>query len=97
MKIKEKIQTAIFTAIEATNIKGVATSKIKPSSDTKLYGESCPYDSLGFVVFTMEAEKELEKIGLKVDLQRGVFVKNDSEIFKTTESFIEYLFKNQCE
>ena len=92
MAERERVEKAVFKAIDETNLqlpKGVVIGK---SADAPLYGHSGQLESLDFVSFVMEVETKIhEEFDIDFVLTDENLLEKDKSPFVTVGSLIDHL------
>jgi acyl carrier protein len=92
MAEREKIETAVFEAIDEMNAqlpKGIAIDK---TLDAPLYGRTGKLESLDFVAFIVEVESKIQTaLGIDFVLTDDNLLSKESSPFITVGSLIEHL------
>ena len=92
MAERERVEKAVFEAIDKMNSQlptGVAIGK---SDDAALYGKSGKLESLDFVAFIMEVETAIQnEFGVEFMLTDENLLSKESSSFLTVGSLIEHI------
>lgn len=92
MAERERVEKAVFEAIDEMNSqlpKGVAIEK---TSDAALYGKTGTLESLDFVAFIVEVEEKIQhEFGIDFVLTDEDLLSKEKSPFSTVGSLIEHL------
>jgi acyl carrier protein len=92
MANKERIQKAVYEAIDEINTQLPGGVSLEKSADAALYGKSGKLESLDFVTFIMEVETKIqEEFGIDFVLTDEDLLSKEKSPFLTVGTLIEHL------
>lgn len=91
---QERIQKAIYIAVDKVNKQLPGGTKLEKSADAILYGASGVLESLDFVTFIMEIEEQIqEEFGVDLMITDENLLSKEKSPFSTLGTLTEYLSK----
>ncbi|MGH8016284.1 MAG: hypothetical protein ACREBV_08850 [Candidatus Zixiibacteriota bacterium] len=101
LKVKnghQKIETAVFSAIEQLNRQLPSKSRLKKRLDEFIIDKKSKLDSLGLINFLVGCEQEIEKeTGHKIILTGDEAFQNVNDTFRTVGTLISFISKRISE
>lgn len=94
----ERIESAIFDALEEVNLTLPESMQLERSADSVIFGRGGKLDSLGLVNFVLAVEEKLSTLGLNVSLtdQRAMSrTRSPFRSVKTLSAFVEEITKER--
>jgi len=92
MARREKIERAVYSAVDALNKQLPKGDQIEKFSDAPLYGNGGRLESLDFVTFVMEVETKIQdEFGIELVLTEEDLLSKQRSPFLTLGTLIEYL------
>lgn len=92
MANQERIEKAVYEAIDEINNQLPGGVRVEKSSDATLYGKSGKLESLDFVTFIMEVETKIQdEFGIDFVLTDENLLSKEKSPFLTVGTLIEYL------
>ncbi len=92
MADKEKVEQAIYNAVDNLNLQLATDQKLEKSSETVLIGENGRLDSLGLVNFIVALEQEIEEqFNLSLMLFNESLITSDNSPLSTIGTLAEYI------
>lgn len=94
MTKREKIEQAVYRAVDELNSQLPEDNRLEKSLDAPLYGNKGKLESLDFVTFIMEVETKVqEDFGIDLVLTDENLLSKQHSPFGTLETLIDYLDK----
>ena len=92
MPEKQKIEEAIFAAINEINRTLPKDRQMKKSVDTVLFGPSGHLDSLGITLFIVAVEQKIEEaLGTPVSLTQGKSISGEHSPLQTVGTLLNHI------
>jgi acyl carrier protein len=92
MDLKEKVNKAVYEAIDVLNEQLDGGQKLEKKPDTVLLGKNGKLDSIGFVNLIVLLEEHCQsECGVTISLTDALGTMTDDNPFQTVRSLIEYL------
>ncbi len=92
MGIHERVERAVYEAIDELNRQLPKGVEVEKSPDAPLYGKSGKLESLDFVTFIMEVESKVgEEFGVEIVLTDEQLLSRQNSPFLTVRSLTEHL------
>ena len=92
MEQRERIQKAVFNAIDELNAQLPPGVSVEKSLDGPLYGESGKLESLDFVTLVMEVEEKIKaEFGVDITIADEHLLSKKQSPFSSVRTLIEYL------
>ena len=92
MATDERVNQAVFSAVDALNEQLPAGVVVEKSLDAPLYGAGGKLESLDFVTLIMEVEEKINaKFGANITIADENLLSKEKSPFSTLRTLIEYL------
>jgi acyl carrier protein len=92
MTRKERISTAVFSAVDELNKQLPKGVEVEKSLDAPLYGAAGKLESLDFVTFIMEVEEKIKaEFGVDITIADENLLSKEKSPFSSLRTLIEYL------
>jgi len=92
MEQRERIQKAVYSAIDELNAQLPPGVSVEKSLDGPLYGESGKLESLDFVTLVMEVEEKMKaEFGVDITIAYEHLLSKKQSPFSSVRTLIEYL------
>lgn len=92
MSIREKVQKAVYGAIDEINEQLPGGTRLEKSPEAALYGKSGKLESLDFVAFIMEVETKIQdEFGIDFVLTDEDLLSKEKSPFLTVGTLVEHL------
>lgn len=89
---RERVEKAVFEAIDEINLQLPKGVTIEKSSEAPLYGKTGKLESLDFVAFIVEVEEKIQgEFGIDFVLTDENLLSKESSPFLTVGSLVEHL------
>jgi acyl carrier protein len=88
----ERLEAAIYRAIDSLNIQLPPGARLDKSMDAPLYGGASKLESLDFVTFIMEVEEKVnEEFGVEITIADENLLSKEKSPFSTVRTLNDYL------